>query len=174
MLRKPALGLSLVMAAGLATAPTATAMEQAEGAFDLLWNDCWQGPTEQVPDWIGTVDFDGDVYDMLFFNVGDGRPPNHPPAEGTGAFNEVWAIYDGLELVFSADCAVESFTGDLVLWGLDHGTADLEAATYQMSGPVMEAMGPFEGLAGKAVSMSGSFSENPDGVLQAPGVLQIG
>ena len=174
MLRKTPLILPMALAAALVAAPAAAAADKSIGAFDLLWNDCFTGPGEEVPDWIGTVDFDGDVYDMLFFNVGDGRPPNHPPAEGTGAFNEVWAVYDGLELVFDEACAVETFDGDLVLWGLDHGTSDSEAATYAMTGSIMEGSGPFEGLAGEPISMSGTFFENPDGVLQAPGVLHIG
>ncbi len=174
MLRKLALILSSVLVAVLAVAPVATAESKAEGAFDLLWNDCYAEPGEEIPDWIGTIDFRGDVYDMLFFNVGAGRPPNHPPAEGTAAFNEVWAVYDGLKLVFDEACAVETFDGELVLWGLDYGTADLEAATYEMVGPVREATGPFDGLAGEEVSMSGSFYVNDDGVEQAPGTLQIG
>ena len=174
MLRKLASIVSLVLLAVVATAPATAAQEKVQGDFDLLWNDCWEGPTEAIPDWIGTIDFEGDVYDMLFFNVGDGRPPNHPLPEGTGAFNEVWAVYDGLDLTFSEDCAVQTFDGDLVLWGLDHGTSDNEAATYQMTGTVMEAMGPFEGLAGQDLYMSGTFFENPDGVLEAPGTLEIG
>ncbi len=174
MLRKLALILSLVLMAVLAAAPAAMAEDKVQGTFDLTWNDCFTGPGEEIPDWIGTADIDGDAYDMLFFNVGDGRPSNHPVAEGTGAFNEVWAIYDGLELVFDEECAVETFEGDLVLWGLDHGTSDLVAATYVMIGLVMEAVGPFDGLAGKGVSMSGTFAENEDGVLEAPGVLEIG
>ena len=43
----------------------------------------------------GTIDIDGDVYDMLFFNLGDGSPPNR---ERAGSYIEIWAIYDGLEL----------------------------------------------------------------------------
>jgi len=174
MLRKLPVIAAMGLAAVLATASATVAADKTSGEFDLLWNDCFVAPGEEIPDWVGTIDFDGDVYDMLFFNVGDGRPPNHPPAEGTGAFNEVWAVYDGLELVFDEACAVETFDGDLVLWGLDHGTSDSEAATYAMTGSIMEGSGPFEGLAGEPISMSGTFFENPDGVLQAPGVLHIG
>lgn len=174
MIRKLAIGLSLVLMAVLAVAPAATAQDKVEGTMDPYWNECFSGPGEEIPDWIGTIDVDGDVYDMLFFNVGNGRPPNHPPAEGVAAFNEVWAIYDGLQLAFDEACAVETFDGDLVLWGLDHGTADLGAMTYEMTGPVMEALGAFDGLAGETVSMSGTIVVNEDAPDQAPGIFQIG
>ena len=174
MQAKLALILSLVLMAVLAVAPATAAEDKVQGTFDLTFNACYEAPGEEIPDWIGTIDIDGDAYDMLFFKVGTGRPPNHPAAEGTGAFNEIWAVYDGLELVFDEECAVETFDGDLVLWGLDHGTSDRVAATYAMTGAVMEAVGPFDGLAGKEVSMSGTFFENEEGVMQAPGVLEIG
>jgi hypothetical protein len=173
-MRKLALMLSLVLMAVLSVAPATAAQDKVQGTFDLAWNGCFEAPGEEIPDWIGTIDIDGDAYDMLFFNVGDGRPPNHPVPEGTRAFNEVWAIYDGLELTFDEECAVETFDGDLVLWGLDYGTSDHVAATFVMTGPVMEAVGPFDGLAGQTVSMSGTFAENDEGVLEAPGVLEIG
>jgi hypothetical protein len=173
MLRKPLLGFALVSMAAIAVAPAA-AQEKVTGEFDLLWNGCWEGPTESVPDWIGTIDVDGSAYDMVFFNVGSGAPPDYPIPEGTGMFNEVWAVYDGLEIIFDEECALQAYEGDLVLWGLDHGAADMEAASYQMTGEVMEAVGPFEGLAGKDVYMSGTFFTNDDGVEQAPGVLEIG
>ena len=43
-----------------------------------------------------------------------------------------------------------------------------------MTGTVMEGMGSFDGLAGSSVSMSGTFFEDPEGVLKAPGVFEIG
>ena len=73
--------VAFFLAAALVAAPAAAATDTSTGAFDLLWNDCFTGPGEEVPDWIGTVDFDGTVYDILFFNVGTGRPPTLPPLE---------------------------------------------------------------------------------------------
>ena len=181
MLRKLAPMLSLVLMAVLAIAPAATAQDKVEGTMDLTWNDCYTGPGEAVPDWIGTIDIGGDVYDMLFFNVGTGRPPNHALEAPHGSFNEIWAIYDGLELVQDPACAAEGFEGDavqkldgeLVLWGHDAGTGNDETATYEMSGTVMEAFGDFDGLAGSTVSMSGTFFLDPDEVLKAPGAFAI-
>ena len=174
MLRKLPLGLAPAVVAAVALAPAATAESMATGEFDLTWNDCFTQPGEEIPDWIGTIDFDGDVYDMVFFNVGNGAPPNYPIPEGTGMFNEVWAVYDGLDIAFDEACALQTYEGDLVLWGLDHGTADETAAAYEMTGEVMEAVGPFEGLAGESLYMSGTFFATEDGVTKAPGTLEIG
>ena len=51
---------------------------------------------------------------MLFFNVGTGRPPNHAQEAPKGSFNEIWAIYDALELAYDADCADPAFEGEVV------------------------------------------------------------
>jgi len=56
---------------------------KAVGNVDLSWNDCWQAPSDEVPDWVGTVDMDGTVYDLVFFNIGDGRPPQQDPPKAT-------------------------------------------------------------------------------------------
>jgi hypothetical protein len=114
------------------------------------------------------------VYDMVFFNVGSGWPPGHAPAEPLSAFNEIWAVYEGLDVTFGEDCTMETYEGDLVLWGHDTGTGDMEAGTYEMTGTVVEAFGDYEALAGSSVAMHGTFGVNADGVLEAPGVLEIG
>jgi hypothetical protein len=172
MLRKLAISLSLVLTAVLALAPAAMAEDKAQGAFDLTWNGCWEGPNDEVPDWIGSIDIDGDVHDILFFNLGDGSPPNHDRA---GAFIEIWAVYDGLEIAFDEECAMETFQGDLVMWGHDAGVSDFEALEYAMTGTVVEAFGDYADLAGQPVAMSGTFSLTPDGSPEtAPGVLVIG
>jgi hypothetical protein len=172
MLRKLAISLSLVLTAVLALAPAAMAEDKAQGAFDLTWNGCWEGPNDEVPDWIGTIDIDGDVHDMVFFNLGDGRPPNN---DLDGAFIEIWAVYDGLEIAYGEECATETYEGDLVMWGHDAGVSDFEAQTYSMAGTVVEAFGDYADLAGQPVAMSGTFSLTPDGSPEtAPGVLVIG
>jgi hypothetical protein len=126
MLRKLVIGLSLVLMSVLSAAPVVTAQDQVSGTMDLTWNSCWEAPSEAVPDWIGTIDMDGDVYDMLFFNVGSGRPPDTALAEHLVPFNEMWAIYRDLEVSVDADCALQKLEGDLVLWGHDHGISDLD------------------------------------------------
>ena len=175
MFGKLGLGLALVATAVLAVAPATAAQDKVTGEFDLNWNACWQAPGDEVPDWVGTVDFDGDVHDMVFFNLGDGRPPGQDLAEGSGAFIEIWAVYDGLELDYDDACVTETYQGDLVMWGHDAGVSHYDAKEYAMTGTIVEAFGDYADLAGSAVSMSGTFTLDEDGgPLTAPGTLEIG
>lgn len=174
MLRKLLLSLSLVLMAVLAVAPATMAQDKVTGDVSLTWNDCWAQPGDEVPDWIGTIELDGNAYDMVFFNLGDGRPPNADLAEPLGAFIEIWAVYDGLEIAFDEACAVESYQGDLVMWGHDAGVSDHGASEYAMTGSVVEAIGDYADLAGQPLFMSGTFFENDAGVMEAPGVVEIG
>lgn len=176
MVRKLPISLSLVLMAVLAVAPATVAQDKVTGEFDLSWNGCWQGPGDELPDWIGTVDIDGSVHDMVFFNLGDGRPPlSQDPPEGSGAFIEIWAVYDGLEISYDEECATETYEGDLVMWGHDAGLSDYVAQEYAMTGTIVEAFGDYADLAGSTVAMNGTFTVDEDGnPLTAPGVLEIG
>ena len=175
MLRGLASITSLVLLATVAVAPAATAQDKVTGDFDLAWNDCWTGPTDEVPDWVGTIDLDGNEYDMVFFNLGDGRPPAQELPEGQGAFIEIWGVYDGLELAYDGECAQTAFEGDLVMWGHDAGISDMDAQAYTMTGTVVEAFGDYADLAGSPAQMSGTFTLTDDGApLTAPGTLEIG
>ena len=175
MLRKSALGSALVLSAALALVPAAVAAETVTGDVDLAWNGCFTGPGDEVPDWVGTVDFDGDVHDMVFFNLGDGRPPNSDVEEGMGAFIEIWAVYDGLELTYDDECATQAYDGDLVMWGHDAGLSDREAQEYSMTGTVVEAFGDYADLAGEPIYMSGTFTLTEEGgPATAPGTIEIG
>ena len=175
MHRRSALSLSLPVIAALALAPAVMAQDKVTGDVALDWNTCFQGSGDEVPDWVGTVDFDGDVHDMIFFNLGDGRPPNQDPGEGMGAFIEIWAVYDGLELTYTDDCAPETFDGDLVMWGHDAGLSDRVAQEYSMTGSVVEAFGDYADLTGQPIYMSGTFTLTEEGgPATAPGVIEIG
>ena len=175
MLRKLPLSLSLVLVAVLAIAPATLAQDKVQGEYDLAWNECWPGPQDAVPDWVGTIDIDGNVHDFVFFFLGDGRPPGQDPPEGRMAFIEIWAIYDGLNIAYDEECAVEAYEGDLVMWGHDAGVSNLEAQEYAMTGYVAEAFGDYADLAGADVAMSGTFTMDEEGnFLTAPGALEIG
>ena len=78
-MRKLALMVSLVLMAVLAAAPATMAQDKVQGTFDLTWNDCFTGPGEEIPDWIGTIDIDADAYDTLFFDVGIRDRSVRPP-----------------------------------------------------------------------------------------------
>ena len=174
MLRKLPMSLALALTAALAAAPATMAENKVAGPMDLAFNACWAGPSEEMPDWIGTIDFDGDVYDAIFYNVGTGWPAGHAPEAPYAAFNEIWAVYDGLELAFDDECAIETLEGDLVMWGHDAGLLDTIASAFEMTGTVMEAVGEFDGLVGKTVSMSGVVELSDEGApLAAPGEFAI-
>jgi hypothetical protein len=175
MLRSLSASVIVVLMAVLAAAPVTVAQDKVTGEFDLGWNACFAGPGDEVPDWVGTIDFEGDVYDMVFFNLGDGRPPAQDVPEGSGAFIEIWAVYDGLELTYDDECATETYAGDLVMWGHDAGLSDYQAQEYAMTGTVVEAFGDYADLAGQPVAMSGTFTLTEDGApLTAPGTIEIG
>lgn len=175
MLRRLAVGCSLMLVAAFALAPTAMAQEKVTGEFQLDWNSCWSAPGDEVPDWVGSIDFDGDVHDMVFFNLGDGRPPGQDLAEGSGGFIEIWAVYDGLDITYDDACVPQTYEGDLVMWGHDAGISHYDAKEYAMSGTVVEAFGDYADLAGSPVVMSGAFTTDDTGApLTAPGVLEIG
>jgi hypothetical protein len=164
-----------MLVATFALAPTAMAQEKVTGAFDLDWNSCWAAPGDEVPDWVGSIDLGGDVHDMVFFNLGDGLPPGLEVAEGSGAFIEIWAVYDGLELAYDDACAPTTYEGELVMWGHDAGISHYDAKEYAMNGTVVEAFGDYADLAGSDVAMSGTFTTTEDGApLTAPGMLEIG
>ena len=176
MLRKLTKSLSLVLLAAMAVTPATMGQDKLEGTMDLTWNDCYPGsPNLEVPDWVGTVDFDGDVYDIIFFNVRPGYPPGHEPNEGYNPFIEAWAVYDGLELVFDPQCAMEKLEGNLVMWGHDSGRTNKETKEYAATGSVLEAIAGFDGLAGSGMAMSGTVLFDAEGAPStAPGIIQIG
>lgn len=174
MLRRLSIALSLTLVAVLAIAPATLAEGTLTGEMNLKWNACYGAPpSEEVPDWIGTVEFEDVVYDILFFNVGTGRPPTLPPLEPPMmSASEIWAIYDGLELVFDDECAIETFEGDLVLWGHDYGAATLP--DFVLNGTVIEASDDFADYAGRDVTISGTVELTEEGAPSAaPGEFVI-
>ena len=175
MLRKLTIGVSLLLLAALAVAPATTAQDRVEGTMDLAWNECY--PVSHTPDnypWFGTVDFDGDAYDIVFWSVGGGLPLGQVAPESSRPFREVWAVYDGLEVAFDDECALATFEGAPIMWGLNAGQTNTETMEYAATGVVMEALGGFDGLAGSGMAMSGQV-EQEDGENQAaPGTLLIG
>jgi hypothetical protein len=149
---------------------------QVGGPYELRRNACYDAfPSTEVPDWIGTVELEGRTLDLLFFNVGSGRPPTEPLEEPAFSVNEIWAIYDGLELTFDEDCAVKTFEGSALLWGHDYGVADFtESPDYLLGGLVREARGVFADLAGRRIEFRGSVVMGEAGPESSPGEVAIG
>lgn len=166
-----------VLVAVLALAPVAVGQDRLSGPMDLQWNACYGAPpSEEIPDWIGTVELDGKVYDVLFFNVGTGRPPTDRVAEPQLSVHELWVLYDGLELVFDEECALQTFEGSAVMWGHDYGGANFaEGPEFHMAGTVLEAFGEFADLVGSPMEVSGIVEFTEEGAPSgAPGELTIG
>jgi hypothetical protein len=176
MFRKLSLSLPLALMATLAVAPATMSQDRVEGTMDLAWNDCYPGaPNLEVPDWVGTVDFDGDVYDIIFWVIAKGYPPGLEPNEGFNPFVEAWAVYDGLELVFDDECAMQTLEGELVMWGHHTGRTNRETKEYAAAGKVLEAYGAFDGYAGSDDVMSGTVLFDDEGAPEtAPGIIAIG
>ena len=176
MFRVLSLSVSLVLLAALALAPAALGQDKVTGSLDLKWNPCYGAPpSEEIPDWIGTVEIEGNVYDMLFFNVGTGRPPTDRVEEPELSVHELWAVYDGLELTFDDECALETFDGSAVMWGHDYGGANFaESPDYYMGGTVLEASGEFADLVGRPIEISGIVEFGENGPEAAPGQIVIG
>lgn len=175
MIRNLPISLVAVLIAIMAVAPAAIAQDGLKGTMDLARNECYDvSHGDGVYSWSGTVDFDGDVYDVVFWSVGGGLPLGYAPADGYGPFNEVWAVYDGLDVAFDADCEVATFEGDPVLWGVNAGLVDTETMGYAATGLVIEAAGPFDGHGGSAMAMEGAIVVADDDTRTAPGTLLIG
>ncbi|MGD8683836.1 MAG: hypothetical protein PVG27_07800 [Chloroflexota bacterium] len=99
------MSLSLVLLAAVAVAPATMAQDRLEGTEKWTFNECYPGPpNEEIPVWIGTLDFDGEVYDAPSWSVGTGRPYGHVPAGGYTPFNEVFAVYRDVVLVLGPEC----------------------------------------------------------------------
>lgn len=177
MRRMLLLSPALVLIAVLALAPVAVGQDKLSGPMDLQWNACYGAPpSEEIPDWIGTVELDGKVYDVLFFNVGTGRPPTDRVEAPEMTAHELWAIYDGLELVFDEECAVQTFEGSAVMLGHDYGRANFaEGPDYRLTGTVLEASGDFADLVGQPMEVNGIIEFSDEGApTAAPGELVIG
>jgi hypothetical protein len=155
----------------LAAATSATAEQPIRGTMELEWNPCWAETGDVVPDWVGTITFGEDEYGMAFFNIGTGKAFDEVGGR-VGFFEEVYRIYDGLVPQVGVPQVGECFVpdpADVLLWGYDRGVFNAVTAKYHMSGSVEFAIGPFAGLAGRRVHMSGLIVDDT-----APGVLRIG
>jgi hypothetical protein len=125
------------------------------------------------PVWTGTIRLDdGSEYHMAFINTGTGKSfertarPNSPAR----FFEEIWVI-DDEPISASTPGAVPT---DVLLSGYDRGTTNRTTSRYHMSGYVMVANGPFEGLEGRSVHMRGMITWDDSGRPEtAPGTFRI-
>lgn len=92
--------LLLALTITLGVAVPATAQTPLVGSMDLQFNLAWPGPSEDIPDWVGTVTIDGAEYGMAFFNTGTGKSFDSQPDGNVIFFEETWVIYQELHFVF--------------------------------------------------------------------------
>lgn len=168
----------LALALTLGVAAPATAETPLVGAMDLQFNLAWPGPSEEIPDWVGTVTIDGVEYGMAFFNTGTGKPFASQPKGGVIFFEETWVIYHDLHFAFEETDAgfvlTEFEPGDVLLSGYDRGVVSLANGAYRMNGFVEEANDPYASWLDRQVHMSGTVMFSAQGApLYAPGTFRL-
>ena len=167
--------LSLIMVAPVSADPP------MRGTMELTFN---LGPNPDCPDiaWLGTIEIDGNLYDMAFVPVGTGKPFDSDPSTSVHFFEEIWTIYElgTFDYEFTEIDGVDVLTicndefAVPVLSGHDSGTTSLKASRYRMKGEVDYADGPFAGLEGHKVHMSGTVEWYPFGAPHfAPGDFRL-
>ena len=160
----------------VSTIAAVNAKNKPVGIMDLQFNLAWPGPQAEIPDWIGTITFDGVEYGMAFFAIGSGKPfETNPPSTSVHFFEEIYVIYYELYFTFNEDGTLGAFVpGDIALWGYDVGLTNLVNSKYHMTGNVEEAFGDFAQWIGHNVYMSGVIEWYPFGAPQyAPGTFRI-
>jgi hypothetical protein len=154
------------------------------GTMDLEFNTGWfvHGPQAFVPDWVGTITIDNDVYGMLFFAIGSGKPfTADPPGGSVHFFEEIWAIYDtdfegsipSSDLDDWEDYLPINDPSELILWGYDVGITNKINTKYHMNGNVEYAAEGWEMYLGRNVYMSGEITWDAGLPLYAPGTFRI-
>lgn len=181
MRRKLLLSSLLVLTLTLGVVAPATAKKPLVGTMELQFNLDWPGPSEEIPDWVGTVTIDGTEYGMAFFNTGTGKPFDSQPNGGVIFFEETWVIYEQLDFTFERiDDQIEGFRltefnpGDVLLSGYDRGVVSLANGGYRMNGFVEVAEDPYESWLDRQVHMSGVVEFSAEGApLYAPGTFRL-
>ncbi|MFW9965060.1 MAG: hypothetical protein ACFFCX_15930 [Candidatus Sifarchaeia archaeon] len=172
--------VALILFALSLTLVTATPVEAKKhliGSMDLEYNVLWPGPQTDIPDWVGTITFEGDSteYGMAFFAFGSGKPFGAKQTGMAFFFAEIWKIYDWVELITYIDDDGNVFQrveyGEILMWGYDYGVTNLANSKYHMNGDV-RSDNLYGKYAGRNVHMSGIIEwqvlETPDGSVVAP------
>lgn len=166
--------LAVALTLSLISVAPVQAKKPLRGTMDLEYNLAWPGPQEEIPDWVGTIIIDGQVYDMAFYAIGSGKAFVTPPFRGKiHFFEEKWVIGD-IHYVFTDGVLTEFEEINILCWGYDKGQTNTQTSKYHMNGNVEEASGFFEGWAGRSVHMHGIIEWYPFGApFAAPGEFRI-
>lgn len=171
MKRKIFVLLAMMVALSLISLAPASAKKPLVGDMELEFNLEFgvAGTDFAHITWVGTIDFDGDVYGMAFVPTGakDVGKVHH--------FWEDWFIYpydaDNPFFTFENGVLTEFDPEDPVLWGTDKGVSSPNDK-YRMNGSIDGAEDPFTEWVGRNVHMSGIIEWYPFGAPHyAPGVF---
>ncbi|MCP5023339.1 MAG: hypothetical protein GY930_16410 [bacterium] len=183
MKKKLLILVAMVVALSLVSLAPATAKKPLTGPMDLEFNLNFgaEGDTCAHITWAGTVELDGDLYEMIFI------PTDRKEVGNAVHFWEDWLIYprDEEDLVFEFSpgdprVLTSCHPGDIapVLWGADKGVGTLNDK-YRMNSTIDGANAPFGEWLGRNVHMSGIIEWYDDPTLPwdgaphyAPGVFR--
>ena len=153
------------------------AAKPLEGTMNLQFNLGWLGPQDEIPDWVGNITIDGELYDMAFYAIGSGKSFVTDTQNLKGKihfFEEIWVI-GYIDYAFNEEGALAYFVvTEILMLGNDKGQTNTQNSKYHMSGSVEEAVGVFDGWAGCRVHMMGEIIWYPFmAPFAAPGALRI-
>ncbi|MFX1301208.1 MAG: hypothetical protein ACFFAL_05630 [Promethearchaeota archaeon] len=148
------------------------------GDMNLEFNLGWAGPSDVIPEWVGTITINEVDYGMVFFNLGTGKPFASAGEGNVLFYGEIWAIYEWVTFDFESQVLE---TGELILMGTDEGVLSFANSKYRMNGVVTEVGVGWEIYNGRNVHMSGYIEwqtlQTPDGPVvapyKAPGIFRI-
>lgn len=171
------LAIVVAFTVALVSVAPVEAAKPLRGTMDLQFNLGWPGPQDAVPDWVGNITIDGELYDMAFYAIGSGKSFVTDTANLKGKihfFEEIWKI-GHINYAFDENGVLTYFEiTEILMWGYDRGQTNTQNSKYHMSGSVEEAIGVFEGRAGCNVHMKGEIIWYPFmAPFAAPGTLRI-
>ncbi|MHA2426262.1 MAG: hypothetical protein ACXAEF_15850 [Candidatus Thorarchaeota archaeon] len=166
----------------LVAATPVQAKKHVIGSMELEFNVLWPGPQTVIPDWVGTITFEGDAteYGMAFFAFGSGKPFGGKTTGMAFFFAEIWTIYEWVDLVTDPDGSQHVEHGPIFMSGVDYGVTKLANSKYHMNGDI-QIDDLFGKYVGRNVHMSGIIEwqeiQTPDGIVvvpkAAPGTFRI-
>jgi hypothetical protein len=179
--------LVLTFTIALVSASPVQAIKPLKGTMNLEFNLGWPEYQTGIPDWVGTIEINGETYGMLFFAFWTGKPFDNPTKGAAFFFGEIWAIYDMDMDGPSFPEIPNGVPGDwaywlpannpdeLVLCGHDEGVTNMANTKYHMTGSVEYAGYPFTKWTGRNVYMSGMIEwyEDIPAPHYAPGNFRI-
>ncbi|NNE34222.1 MAG: hypothetical protein HKN13_03235 [Rhodothermales bacterium] len=121
------------------------------------------------PSWYGTYTVDDVEYGQVFYSMGTGKPFDDPVTGQAFHAMESFEVYTWIDF----DPELQTLTtGDLLMTGVNLGVQT--QSVFRSHGRILEAHGPFEGLAGRPLSGRATVEWAAPGLpYSASGVMKI-